>query len=92
MGFMWTPSILYDLFGGRYLMWEPSENVIELICSCRMERVLLLIGLPCAQSAPVASQFEVSSWIFVYWLKRCSFLSWILRSWIDPAVMLTSSA
>ena len=60
MGFMWTPSILYYLLEGRYLMWEPSENVIELIFSCRMERVLLLRGLPCAQSAPVASHFEVS--------------------------------
>jgi hypothetical protein len=36
MGLMWTPSILYDLFGGRYLMWVPSANVIELICSCSM--------------------------------------------------------
>ncbi len=52
MGFMWTPSILYDLFGGRHLMWEPSNNVIEFICSCRSERALLLRGLPCAQSAP----------------------------------------
>jgi hypothetical protein len=31
MGLMWTPSILYDLFGGRYLMWVPSVNVIDLI-------------------------------------------------------------
>ena len=36
IGLMWTPSILYDLFGGRYFMWVPSANVIELICSCRM--------------------------------------------------------
>ena len=33
MGLMWTPSIFYDLFGGRYLMWVPYVNVIELICS-----------------------------------------------------------
>ena len=36
MGMMWTPSILYDLFGGRYLMWVPSANAMELICSCSM--------------------------------------------------------
>ena len=34
MGLMWTPtSILYDLFGGRYLIWVPYVNVIEFICS-----------------------------------------------------------
>ena len=33
MGLMWTPSILYDLFGGRYLMWVPSMNVMEFIYS-----------------------------------------------------------
>jgi len=32
MGLMWTPSILYYLFGGRYLMWVQSTNVIELAC------------------------------------------------------------
>jgi hypothetical protein len=73
MEFMWTPSILYDLFGGRYLIWEPSEHMIESICYCRMEKVLWLRGLPCAQRAPVASHFEVSSWSPVYWLKKCSF-------------------
>ena len=36
MGLMWTPSILYDLFGSRYLMWVPFANEIELICSCSM--------------------------------------------------------
>ena len=36
MGLMWTPSILYDLFGGRYLIWVPSANMIEMICSCNM--------------------------------------------------------
>ncbi len=35
-GLMLTPSILYDLFGGRYLIWVPSTNVMELICSCNM--------------------------------------------------------
>ena len=29
MGLMWTPSILYDLLGGRYLIWVSSANVIE---------------------------------------------------------------
>ena len=33
MRLMWTPSVLLDLFGGKYLMWVPSANVIELICS-----------------------------------------------------------
>jgi len=36
VGSMWTPIILYDLFGGRYLMCVPSANVVELICSCSM--------------------------------------------------------
>jgi hypothetical protein len=36
MGLMWTPSIFYDLFGGRYFIWVPSTNVMELICSCNM--------------------------------------------------------
>ena len=36
MGLMWTPSILYDLFGGRYLIWVPFVNVVEFICSCIM--------------------------------------------------------
>ncbi len=31
MGLMWTPSILYYLFGGRYLMCVPSANVMVLI-------------------------------------------------------------
>jgi len=36
MGLMWTPSILYDLFGVRYLMSVPSVNVVEFIYSCSM--------------------------------------------------------
>jgi len=36
LGLIWTPSILYHLFGGRYFMWVPFANVIELICSCSM--------------------------------------------------------
>ncbi len=61
MGLMWTPSILYDLFGGRYFMWVPSVNVIELICSCSVVWFLWLRGSPSPQSDPVASHFEVSS-------------------------------
>jgi hypothetical protein len=61
MGLMWTPSILYDLLGGRYLMWVPSVNMMELICSLRMFWFLLLRGLPSPHSDPVASHFEVSS-------------------------------
>jgi hypothetical protein len=66
MGLMWTPSILYGLFGGRYLMCVPSANVIELICSCSVVWFLWLRGLPSPQSDPVASHFEVSSWSPVY--------------------------
>ena len=46
MGLMWTPSILYDVFGGRYFMRVPSANVIELICSCSVVWLLWLRGLP----------------------------------------------
>jgi len=61
MGLMWTPSILHDLFGGRYFMWVPSANVIEFICTCSVVWVLWLRRLPSPQSDPVASHFEVSS-------------------------------
>ena len=60
MGLMWTPSILYDLCGERYLIWVPSMNVIELICSCSMVWFLWLRGFPWAHSDPVASHLEVS--------------------------------
>ena len=46
IGLMWTPSILYDLLGGRYLMCVPSVNVIEFICSCSMVWFLWLRGFP----------------------------------------------
>ena len=74
MGLMWTPSILYDLFGGRYLMWIPYVNVIELICSCSVVRFLWLRGLPWPQSDPVASHLEASRLSLLYWLERCRFL------------------
>jgi len=46
MGLMWTPRILYDLFGGRYLMWVTYANVIELICSCSVVWFFWLRGSP----------------------------------------------
>jgi hypothetical protein len=73
-------------------MREPSENVIVFICSCSVVWFLLLRGFPSAHRAPVASHLVVSSCGPVYELKRCSFLIWILRSLIVPAVMLMSSA
>jgi hypothetical protein len=32
-GLMCTPNFLYDFFGGRYVMWNPSRKDIVLICS-----------------------------------------------------------
>ena len=61
IGLTWTPSILYDLFGGKYFMWVPFANVIELICSWSVVWFLWVRGLPSSQSDPVASHFEVSS-------------------------------
>ncbi len=66
MGLMWTPSILNDLFVGRYLMWVPSANVTELICSCSVVCFLWLRGVPNPQSDQVTSHFEVSVWSLVY--------------------------
>ncbi len=31
MGLIFTLSILYDLFGGRYVMFDPSSNLIVVI-------------------------------------------------------------
>ncbi len=45
-----------------------------------------------AQRAPAASHLVVSSCKPVYLLKRCSCLSCIFRFWMDPAVILMSSA
>jgi hypothetical protein len=96
IGLMCTPNILYDLFGGRYVMWDPSRKDIVLICSWRDAWFFGVSGFPRAQSTPVASHFVVSSWRPVYLLKRCSFLSCILSCILRlcnvPAVMLTSSA
>ena len=63
---MWTPSILYDLFGGRYLILVPSKNFMEVIWACNMSRLLCVRRLPRAQSASVASHLVVSSWSPVY--------------------------
>jgi hypothetical protein len=60
-GLMWTPSIFYYLFGGRYVMWDPSRNEIVLICSCSMFWFLMVSGFPWDQRAPVASHFVASS-------------------------------
>ncbi len=74
MGLIRTPSILYDLFGGRYLMPVPSSNLIVLTWFINRLMFALLIGLPYLHKALVASYFEVSSSSHVYLLKRCSFL------------------
>ena len=78
-GLMCTPIILYDLFGARYVMWDPSGKDIVLICSWRDAWFLGVSGLPRAHSASVVSHFVVSSWRPVYLLKRRNFLSCILR-------------
>ena len=54
--------------------------------------VFVVKGVSMSHRDPVASHLKVSSCSPVYWLNRCSFFSWICRSWMDPAVMLTSSA
>ncbi len=89
---MCTPSILYYFLGGRYFIIVPSGNVMVWICSCRVFWFLLLSGLPRAHRAPVASHLLVSSCRPVYVLKRCTFLSCILRSVMVPFVMLMSSS
>ena len=74
IGLKRTPSILYDLFGGRCPLCEPSSNFIVLIL-LRSRRVFyLLIGFPYPHIAPVPSHFVVSSSSPVYSLNMCSFL------------------
>jgi hypothetical protein len=73
-------------------MWDPSRMVMERISSYSRCWFLRMRGLPRAQRAPVASHLVVSSCRPVYWLQRLSFFSWIFRFWMDPAVMLMSSA
>ena len=71
-----TPNILYDLFGGRYLIFVPSSNLIVLIWFINRFMFALFIGLPYPHKAPVASRLEVSSYSPVYLLKRWSFCIW----------------
>jgi len=73
-------------------MWVPSAKVISLICSCSKVWLLWLSVSPWAQRDPVASHLDVSSYSSLYWLKRCSIFSCILRTWVGPAAMLTSNA
>ena len=70
MGLISTPNILYDLFGGSYLMFVPSSNLIVLIWFVSRLMIALLIGLPYLHKAPVTSHLEVSSSSPVYLLKR----------------------
>ena len=46
IGLMCTPNIVYDLFGGRYVMWEPSRKDILLICSWRDAWFCWVSGFP----------------------------------------------
>ncbi len=63
---MWTPSILYDLFGGRYLIWVPSRNLMECIWACNIPWFVCVRGFSRAQSALVASHLVVLSCRPVY--------------------------
>ena len=73
MGLIFTPSILYDLFMSRYLMFVPSLHLIMLILFICRFVLALRTGFPYPQSAPVASHLVVSNSSPVYLLKRCSF-------------------
>ena len=53
MVFMCTPSILYDVLGGRYLSRVPSPSSIDSICCFRSNEFALATGLPICQRAPV---------------------------------------
>ena len=73
MGLICTISILYDLFGGRHLIFVPVSNLIVLIWFVNWLMFALLIGFPYPYRAPVASHLDISSYSPVYLLKRCSF-------------------
>ena len=62
IGLIWTPNILYDLFGGRYLIFVPSSNLIVLIWFVNRLMFALLIGLPYPHKAPLpcTSRFLVT--------------------------------
>jgi hypothetical protein len=49
-GLMCTPHILYDLFCGRYVMWDPSRKDIVFICSWRDAWFFWVSRLPRAHS------------------------------------------
>jgi len=92
MGLMCTPSVLYDLFGGKYLMGVQSSNMIVEIWLRSRFVFSLLTEFPYPHIAHVASHFVVSSSMPVYLLNRWRFFSCIWRlSWV-PVVMLISSA
>ncbi len=59
MGFICTPSILYVVFGGRYLMCVPSIKLIVLIWLMSRIVMALLSGFPYLHSAHVASHLVV---------------------------------
>ena len=79
MGLICTPNILYDLLGGRYLMFVPSSNLIVRIWFVSRLVLALLIGFSYPHRDPVASYLAVYSSRHVYMLKRCSFFIWICR-------------
>ena len=92
MGLICTPNVLYDLFGGRYLMFVPSSNLIVLTWFVNRLMLALLIGFLYPHRAPVASHLNVFSSSPGYLLKRCSFFVWTCRFSRVPVVMLMSSA
>ena len=73
MGLICPPSILYDLFGGIYLICVPYSNLIVLLWFNNRFMLALLFGLPHPHKAHVDLHFEVSSSNHVYLLKKCSF-------------------
>ena len=92
MGLMCNPSILYDLFGGKYFMGVLSSNLIVEIWLRSRFTFSLLMGFPYPHSAHVASHFVVSSSRPVYLPNRWSFFICIWRLSRVPVVMLMSSA
>ena len=92
MGLIRTPNRLYDLLGGRYLMFVPSSNLIVRIWFVSRLVLALLIGFAYLQRASVASHLQVSSSRPGYLLKRCSSLFWIFRFSGVLVVILMSPA
>ena len=92
MGLICTPSILYDLFGDRYMMFVPSSYLIVLIWFISRLVLAVLSGFPYLQSALVASHLVVSRSSPVYLLKKCNFFICIWRFSKVPVVILIPSA